>query len=466
MSILKRVMTVVCSMTLVASVPYASWASFDDAVANVHKQANEGRDKIRQRIAESEKNINLKKENLEKAYKKIKDCKNKIESLIQKHESAKTDEEFVLAADSLSNELTKEQYNLCSSREILDNITAVLLSYDNDNNLDLHNYDLFVSKDTAQKNYDDISKKVDDLEKQLKELKIQQDDSKNFEADLKALSEEKQKCESEIAIIKKEIEECQNKHDELIAESLSFEENVKNEICWLEHLDAQNKKNLDDWNKICSGDQNKDNVLNGQKIINTCGIFAATNVINYFNCIKGCGQPIQGFHNVINHYLNNGGEKRFLNDALDSKEVGEYLTSNKINAYDLAYAEKLGSISPETARQEQANNIKEFIKAHFKSNNKSPILGISCGHWQTFAAYDEIDDKILLVDSAPAKVKWMDLDSVARASVKIYKGNVQWQWVFFSKDKQSYSGFFGNYVGNPLTKEKKSRVIKKLLLDF
>lgn len=453
-------MTIVCSMTLVASVPYASWASFDDAVANVHKQANEGRDKIRQRIAESEKNINLKKENLEKADKKIKDCENKIESLIKKHESAKTDEEFVLAANSLSDELTKEQYNLCSSREILDNITAVLLSCDNDNNLELRD-DLLESKDAAQKNYDDISKKVNDLEKQLKELKIQQDDSKNFEADLKALSEEKQKCESEIAIIKKEIEECQNKHDELIAESLSFEDNVNNEICWLEHLDAQNKKNLDDWNRICAGDQREGNELNGHKIINTCGIFAATNVINYFNFIENNGKPIQGFKDVITYYLNNGGDPNCLNRFLSFNEFDKYLTSNKINAYDLVYEDKLGSMLPETARREQADNIKEFIKAHFRSNNKSPILNVSCGHWRTFAAYDEIDDKILVVDSLPAKVQWMDLDSVARGSVAIFKDEVKWEWVFFSKDKPGEGYCFGKYYA--LTPERKSSVIKKLL---
>ena len=219
-------MTVVCSMTLVASVPCASWASFEDAVANVRKQASEYRDKIGQRIAELEKNINLKKENLEKADKKIKDCDNKIESLIQKHEFAKTDGEFVLAAHSLSNELTKEKNNLRSSREFLDDITVALLSCDNDNNLELRN-DLLASKDDAQKNYDDISKKVNDLEKQLEELKIQQEDSKNFKANLKALSEERQKCEDEIETIKKEIVECQNERDELIAKRLSFEEKVK-----------------------------------------------------------------------------------------------------------------------------------------------------------------------------------------------------------------------------------------------
>lgn len=453
-------MTVVCSMTLVASVPCASWASFDDAVANVKKKASEYRDKIGQRIAELEKNINLKKENLEKADKKIKDYDNKIESLIQKHESAKTDGEFVLAAHSLSNELTKEKNNLRSSREFLDDITVALLSCDNDNNLELRN-DLLASKDDAQKNYDDISKKVDDLEKQLKELKIQQEDSKNFKANLNALSEERQKCEDEIETIKKEIVECQNERDELIAKRLSFEEKVKNEIRWLENLDAQNKKNFDDWNKICAGNQYKDNELNGQEIRNTCGIFAATNVINYFNFIENNGKPIQGFHNVITHYLNNGGEKSFLNRLLSFNEFDKCLTSNKINAYDLAYAEELGSMSPETARREQADNIKEFIKAHFRSNNKSPILSVSCGHWQTFAAYDEIDDKILVVDSAPAKVKWMDLDSVALASVTTDNDTVQWEWVFFSKDKPGEGYCFGKYYA--LTPERKSSVIKKLL---
>ncbi len=454
-------------MTLVGSVPCVGWASFDDAVAEIQIKANEGRDKLNQRITESEKNISLKKEDLEKTDKKIKEYKSKIEDLIKKHETAKTDEEFVLASDLIKNELKKEQDNLCNSREILDNITAVLLSYDNDNDLDLHNDDLFASKDIAQKNYDDIAKKVDDLEKQLKELKIQQDDSKNFETDLKTLNEEKQKCESEIAIIKKEIEECQKKHDELIAESLSFEENVKNEIYWLEHLDAQNKKNLDDWKTICSGDQNKDNVLDGQPVGNTCGIFSATNVINYFNCIKNNGQPIQGFNNVINHYLNNGGKKENLNNILGFEELSEYLTSNKIDIYNLAYEERLSSLpSVDVAKQDQTNNIKEFIKAHFKSNNNSPILNLNNGHWQTFAAYDEIDEKILLVDSDSARVEWIDLNSAASTSVTISEDKMHWQWLFFSKDKQSDSDFFGNDLGNPLTQEQKTYVINKLSADF
>lgn len=463
MNILKKAITVICSITLLGSVPCVGWAGFNDAVEKVQKKANESRDELRQRITESEKNINLKKEDLEKADKKIKEVENKIECLIKKHEAAKTDEEFDLAFDSLNNELKKEQESLNNSRESLDNITAVLLSDDNALNKD----DLIASKDIAQKNYDDILKKVDDLEKQLKELKIEQDDFKNFEIDLKALNEEKQKCESEIAIIKKDLEECQKKHDELIAESLSFEENVKNEIYWLEHLDAQNKNNLDDWQTICSGDQNKDNILDGQPVGNTCGIFASTNVINYFNCIKDNGQPIQGFNNVINHYLNNGGKKENLNNVLSFEELNEYLTSNKINIYNLAYEERLSNLpSLDVAKQEQIGNIKEFIKAHFKSNNNSPILNLNGGHWQTFAAYDEIDDKILLVDSGPHKVEWVDLNSAASNSITVAEDKLHWQWLFFSKDKKSDSDFFGNDLGNSLTQQKKTYVINKLSADF
>lgn len=454
-----------CSMNFVFSVPYIGFASFDDAVAKVNKQAEEGRAKIKQRIVEIETNINLKKENLKNIEAKIKDYETKIEYLVKKHETAKTDEEFSVAVDSVNCDLKKEQDNLNSGREVLDALTVFMLSEDKNENDD--NDDLVASKNIAQKNYDDILKKVDELERQLKQLKIEQDDSKNFESNLKVLNEEKQQCENEMDIIKKDIEECQKKHDELLAESLSFEENIKNEIYWLEHLDAQNKKNLDNWQIICSGDQNKDNALDGQNIGNTCGIFAATNVINYFNCIKDNGQPIQGFNNVINHYLNNGGKREHLNNVLSLEELMEYLTKNKINIYNLAYEERLSSIpSLDVAKQDQINNIKEFIKAHFKSNNNSPILNLNNGHWQTFAAYDEIDDKILLVDSDSAKVEWINLQAAAENSITISDDKLHWQWLFFAKNKKSDSDFFGNDLDRSLTQQVKVYIINKLSYDF
>ena len=453
-------MTVVCSMTLVASVPCASWASFEDAVANVRKQASGCCNKIGQRIAELEKNINLKKENLEKADKKIKDYDNKIGSLIEKHKSAKTDWEFAFAAYSLSDELTKEKNNLRSSREFLYDITAALLNCDNDNNSELRN-DLLASLDDAQKNCDDISKKVNDLEKQLKELKTQQEDSKKFKANLNALSEKRKKCKHEIKIIKKEIVECQSKRDELIAQRSSFEEDANRKIRQLQRLNDQNKKNLDDWNKILAGRQNKDNKINGNLVINTCGIFAATNVINYFNCIKGGGKPIQGAQKVIPYYLRHGGNQNCLNRFLCFNEFSKYLTSNGINAYDLLYQDAQGSKPLETARQEQADNIKEFIKAHFGSNNKSPILNVSGGHWRAFAAYDEIDNNILVVDSLSDKAEWKDLDDIAYKSVDTSENMVRWEWVFFSKNKPSDEYVFCKW--NPLTPAMKSLVINELL---
>lgn len=470
MGILKKLIASFCSIVLIFSLPHVSLASFDDAVAEVNKKAEEGRTKIKQQIEESAKNLNLKKANLEKIYAKKEEYKTKIDCLIKKHETAKTDEEYKLEIDSLKKELNKEQINLCDSREILDSLTAALLSEDdnaNDNNLDWRNDDLVASKDMAQRNYNDSLVKVDYLENQLKELKIEQDDFNNFEAKLNMLHQEKHKIESEITTIKKDIEECQKKHDELIAESLSFEENVKNEIYWLEHLDAQNKKNLDDWKTICSGDQCKDNVSDGKAVGNTCGIFAATNVINYFKCIKDSEQPIQGFKDVINNYLNNGGKKENLNNILSFEELNEYLTRSKINVYNLAYEEPLSNLpSLDVAKQEQINNIKEFLKAHFKSNNNSPVLNINGGHWQTFAAYDDIDDKLLLVDSDQAKVEWVDLQVAAERSITISDNKMHWQWLFFSKDKKSDSDFFGNDLERPLTQQMKEYVINKLFSEF
>lgn len=470
MSILKKLIVVVCSVVLVFSLPCVSLANFDDAVAEVNKKAEEGRVKIKQKIEESAKNINLKKENLAKIYTKEEEYKTKIDFLIKKYETAKTDEEFKLEVDSLKNELDKEQKSLGDIREILDTLTAILLRED-DNDKDHNNDDLFASlvasQSIAQKKYDDILKKVDELERQLKELKVEQHDFKNFENDLKVLDEHIKQCESEIDIVKKDIEEYQKQHDELIAQSLSFEENVKNEIYRLERLDVQNKKNLDDWKIICSGDQCKDNVLDGNQIKNTCGIFAATNVINYFKCIKDNGQPVQGFGNVINKYLNNGGKKENLNNTLSFEELNEYLMSSKINTYNLSYEEPLCNLpSVDVAKQEQTNNIKEFLKAHFKSNDASPILNLNNGHWQTFAAYDYIDDRLLLVDSDQAKVEWIDLQSAVEHSITISNDKMHWQWLFFSKDKRSDSDFFGNDLERPLTQEMKEYVIHKLLYDF
>lgn len=467
---LKKLIAVVCSVVFVFSLPCVSLASFDDAVAEVNKKAEEERAKIKQKIEELAKNIDLKKEALAKTHKKEEEYKTKIECLVKKHETAKTDEEFKLEVDSLKNQLDKEQKILCDSREILDTLTTILLREDDNdegNNNDDLAASLVASQSIAQKKYDDILKKVDELESKLKELKVEHYDFKNFENDLKVLDEKIQQCESEIDIVKKDIEEYQKKHDELIAQSLSFEENVKNEIYWLKRLDAQNKKNLGDWKIICSGDQGKDNVLDGNKIENTCGIFAATNVINYFKCIKNNGQPIQGFGDVINNYLNNGGKKENLNNILSFEELNEYLTSSKINIYNLAYEEPLSNLpSLDAIKQEQINNIKEFLKAHFKSNNNSPILNLNNGHWQTFAAYDAIDEKLLLVDSDQAKVEWVDLQSAAEHSITIADDKMHWQWLFFSKDKKSDSDFFGNDLERPLTQQMKEHVIYKLSYDF
>lgn len=453
----------ICAVAVFFSIPYVSLASFNEAVAEINKKAEEARAKLTRKITTIEEDIMLKRDSLKVVENAINDCETKIACLVKKHDMAKTDEEFGLVFNSVESDLTKANGNLNSCREILDNLTVFMLSNDqNENDADLN-----LSASIARQNYDDASKRVDELERQLKELKLEQDDSKNFESNLNALKEEKIKCENELVVIKEEIDECQKKYDELIAESLGFEENVKNDIYMLERIDAKNKKSLEDWSKFLSGDQCKDNVLDGKLVGNTCGIFAATNVINYFNCVQGNGQPIQGFGSVINHYLNSGGKREFLNMVLSVEELIGYLRNNHINIYNLAYEDRLCNMpSLDVEKNEQVNNIKEFLKAHFKSNNNAPVLNLNNSHWQTFVAYDEIDNKILLVDSAPAKVEWVDLDVAAKNSVTVSGEKLHWQWLFFAKNKQCDSDFFGNDLGRPLTSQVKWNIVDKLANEF
>lgn len=462
MSKLKKFLAAICAVSLILSVPSVSLAGYDEMMEELNKKAATGRADIEKRYTEQERFFEIKKNDLRIVEGEIENWQKQIDDLIKQHEKHKTDEEYASEIDVMKETLLDEKENLETCREVLDGLTVFLTSDQNEKD-----DGLIQSRDIAQKNYDDAFKRVDELEKQFAELNISQGKAKNFESNLKKLNEEKLKSENERDMLKKDVEKCKLRHDELLAEKLNFEEEINHAKFMINYCNDQNKKNFEKWNIILAGDQGKDNVLDGQNIGQTCGVFASTNAINYFNCIKDNKQPIQGFGNVINHFLSHGGKKEVLNNVLSAEELIEYLKNNNINTYALAYEESVDNTSKsEIEFNKQINNVEEFLLAHFQSKNPSPVLNLNNGHWQAFVAYDAINNKLLLVDSAPAKVEWVDLLVAAKNSVSILGNRLNWQWLFLARDKQSDSDFFGADLDRSLTNEMKQQIINKLSKDF
>lgn len=496
-----------CSASLIFSVPSVSLANLEEKVANVHRNIDNERKNLSKKLEDIEKDVVLKKEKLDFTEKEIDNLQKEIDNLLKQSEKEKINEDVVLKINSKKSDLAKEKDRCSECRDILDGLTAMLLS-DEQNQKDEA---LMLSKSVAQENFDKSSKQVQELEKELENLEISKYECKDLNVELEKLIEKKIQCEQECNKLKEEIEQCNNTHDKIFTERAGLEERANREINLLKRMDAHNKQLYKVWTTMSSGNQNENNVLDGQKIEKTCGIFAATNIINHFECSSKCdGMPIRGFNDVIKFYLSHGGKKENLNKVLSYEELKEFLQANivtmfptcvifdvdekemkamkfidvirdrnmkvevrkkinKISTYYLGYEERISNISDlKEEVQKQMKNVKDFLVAHFKANqlskyNVAPVLSLNNGHWQTFVTYDEMDKRILLVDSSFDNPKWVDLDVIAKSIVSVQEDKLHWSLLFAgAQGFNSDSDYFGVDLENPLTDEKKERVINKL----
>lgn len=511
-----------CSAALIFSVPYTSLATtftFEEKVSRLQKSANEKRAQMDEKINKLERKITLKKSKLEPIYEEIGNLQKEIDSLLKQSENEKVDENIVLKINSIKNDLAKEKDNFNGCREVLDSLTAMLLS----NEQGEDDAGLLLSKSIAQENFDKSSKKIQELEDELTKLEVSKYDCNDLKVKLEKLTEKKLQHEKKCREIKEKIEQCEKKYNNLVVGRKDFEDYYKRVMYdYIIRLNQASKQAFVRWSHILSGDQNENNVLDGQKIENACCIFAAANLINYYVCsydaCDGVGL-IQGFNNVIHSYLSHGGKKENLNKVLGYEELKEYLNKFKfrkknqekpkvnedisikdekfiekpvvspesktetienepniekispINTYNLVYEERVCNIpNLEEEIKKQEENITNILVKHFKSRPfsilSSPVLRLHDGHWQTFVAYDPITNRILLVDSSPAKVEWVDFDDVVKNSISVHEDKLHWGFVFSGLAESCGDDYFGIDLGNPFTEEQKARVIKNVSCCF
>ncbi len=256
--------------------------------------------------------------------------------------------------------------------------------------------------------------------------------------------------------------------EKLVTETTNMMDNFKEKY---KQQEVEREKNLETmWNEIVAGNQNVGNVVkvkvkdaetgeykdNRVPVSETCGIFHATNGLNFYKYLEGESDYIQGFENVKNHYLAHGGKEEYIPQlkgkrrgrALDAQEVKEYLNNNGINTYSLqnynSYAtefwkkkqeiekekseklntlneeykqkefekkkqeiekeksEKLNTLNEEykqsideereKIKQEQQEFVKDILRTHFRFDDKSPVFTPGQGHWRTLAGYRNTDN--------------------------------------------------------------------------
>ena len=160
-----------CSAALIFSVPYTSLATtftFEEKVSRLQKSADEKRAQMDEKINKLERKITLKKSKLEPIYEEIGNLQKEIDNLLKQSENEKVDENIVLKINSIKNDLAKEKDNFNGCREVLDSLTAMLLS----NEQGEDDAGLLLSKSIAQENFDKSSKKIQELEDELTKYEV------------------------------------------------------------------------------------------------------------------------------------------------------------------------------------------------------------------------------------------------------------------------------------------------------
>ena len=403
--------------------------------------ANEGMQKITEinnQINDVQSKIDMAQREISNTNSMLKQNKQEINAILQNNnvtELAKCEED-----------LFKKTEQLNSLREELDKKTVELFSFEGSE----QSNDLKLQKDDLELRYNAMLEQINELNSELEKRRGEKNQTESQESKLKKLFEEQAKYDDCIKKNDDIIKKLQIQIDKLKSDKLSFENKIKNY-----------SKNLSDWNKYLSGNQFEDNMLDGERSANACWLFSATNVINHFNCIIENKEPIKGFQNVVNSYFQKCGKRALIGDA---EYIIEYLEKSNISTYNLSFENQVknpDNISAE--KKEQICNIKEFIVEYFtKSKNPAPILNLNLEHWLTFAAYNNLEDTLLVVDSATGTVQWKSADSIINSAVNVYQNRIIWQLLFSSKNNRSDSVYFSEDWGMPLTREAKKDVLNTI----
>lgn len=181
-------------------------------------------------------------------------------------------------------------------------------------------------------------------------------------------------------------------------------------------------------------------------IHNTCGIHMLTTLKNIYDYVDGKREGfVQGFKNVIENYLANGGDKKLLYTPIDNDNVGQmlmsgdfrgFLQNNKIGMHRVNFFHMI-ELKNQNEIDNYKNKLKEKIKSflvnYMEGKNFAPIATVAGGHWQLLAKYDKQTNQILRLDSAPAEAKWVDIDTIAMNFIHVDNGIVEFEMPIFTK---------------------------------
>lgn len=401
-------------------------------------------DEIDKQITDIQNKIDVAQKEVTNTNLMLKKNEQEISAILQNENDPQSSTNMTELAECEKNLLEKEG-QLNSLRDDLDKTTAEIISLEG-----AESNELKLKKDDIESQYNAMQAQINELNSKLEKLRLGQNQTSSYETKLKNLLEEQSKYDDCIKKNNDIIKNLQIQIDKLKSDKLKIENKIKNY-----------SKNLNDWNKYLSGNQFEDNMLDGERFGNACWLFSATNVLNYFSCIIENKAPIKGFQNVVNLYFQKCGKRELIGDV---EYIIEYLSKFRISTYSLSFQNAVKNPSNIPAeKKEQTDNIKEFIVEYFKKSKcPAPILNLNIEHWLTFAAYNEIEDTLLVVDSATGTAEWKSTDSVINSAANVYDNQIIWQLLFSSKNSISDSICFSEDWGMPLTNEAKKDILDKI----
>ena len=157
------------------------------------------------------------------------------------------------------------------------------------------------------------------------------------------------------------------------------------------------------WKQLASGCQHDPT----GRYESLCWLMSARNVLNFFG---GAQQPailpVQGVQNVVDDYLNRGGNRACLNNNMqDDASIGQWLNRNEISTLNVTDCTVTGNFNNENdAKKKLIEIVKDQIITHFDANNKpnnkiSPIISGGHNHWITIVGYYKNTNNVVVVDS-------------------------------------------------------------------
>jgi len=398
---------------------------------------------IDRQIADIQSKIDVAQKEVSDTNLMLKKNEQEISAILQNENDPQSNNMTELA--ECKENLLKKTEQINSLRDDLDKTTAEIISLEG-----AESNELKLKKDTIESQYNAMLEQINELTSKLEKLCLRQNQTNSYETKLKNLLEEQSKYDDCIKKNNDIIKNLQIQIDKLKSDKLKIENKIKNY-----------SKNLSDWNKYSAGNQFEDNMLDGERSATACWLFSATNVLNHFNCIIENKAPIKGFQNVVNLYFQKCGKRQLIGDV---EYIIEYLSKFGISTYSLSFQNAVKNPNNVAAeKKEQTDNIKEFIVEYFKKSKcPAPILNLNIEHWLTFAAYNEIEDTLLVVDSAKGTAEWNPADTVINSAANVYDNRIVWQLLFSSKNNISDSTCFSEDWGMPLTNEAKNDILDKI----